>query len=282
MAPWSLSVVISTSCRLERLVQPGATMARYIAWLLGFTLLAAGCDVTVTSVDDEANPNDPNDPNDPNPPGPKTKQGECGLIDIGCPSARPFPGSPCEGSFSCTYEDEVAIITSTCANDAWTESVECTEEVIGGSCGGTPPASESCTSPFSGSMEATLEVGPPPGSQAFRPFEEGELISPEIGGQGSAMVWFTLRMDGDELPDCARVTATLESGVFYDPGQQISDVKLRCGASLGMYSVVPYADCENLTEGDVVDVTLTVEVAGIGEASYPLRLAYEDVCFIFG
>lgn len=275
-------VVISVSYWLEHCVQRPPAMVRNIGWILGFSLLVAGCDVSVSSLDDESNPNDPNDPNDPNPPGPKTKPGQCGLIDIGCPAARPFPGSPCEGSFSCTYEDDVSITTSTCTNDAWTESVECSEELTGGSCGGPPPAAESCPSPFMGSMQATLEVGPPPGSEAFRPFEEGELVSPEIGGQGSAMVWFTLRMDGEELPDCARVTATLDGDVFYDPGQQISDVKLRCGASLGMYSVVPYAECENLQEGDVVDVTLTVEVAGMGEASYPLRLAYEDVCFLFG
>lgn len=245
---------------------------------MGMTVLAAaGCDGTAL----EAQSDSPDGPDEPQPPGPKTKPGECGLIDIGCPSARPFPGSPCEGSLSCTYEDDITIFTATCSDGGWTESVECTEEILGGTCGGTPPVAETCNSPYSGTMEANLEVGPPPGSEAFRPFEEGEQLSPEIGGQGSAMVWFTVRLDGEELPDCARITSTLESDAFYDPGQQVSDVKLRCGASLGMYAVVPYADCEDLMEGDVVDVTLRVDVRGVGETSYPLRLAYEDLCLLY-
>jgi len=255
-----------------------------IGWIMGSLMIAGGCDVAVSSVEGDRSSETDDDggtvDDDGGGPGPKTKDGECGIIDIACPADKPFAGAPCEGSFSCTYGDDVATWTSTCDGTTWREVVECSDPVLGGACGGVPPAAERCSQAFSGTMEATLEMGPPPGSGPFRPFEDGELVAPEIGGQGSAMVWFVVRVNGQEPPECARVTSDLVGEVFFDHNPQVSDVKLRCGASLGMYAVVPHADCESLEEGSTFDVTFTVDVQGIGEASHPIRLRYEDVCLL--
>jgi hypothetical protein len=126
--------------------------------------------------------------------------------------------------------------------------------------------------------DGVLEVGPVEMGQPFRPYEQGE--SPEIvwGGQGSAMVFYRIAVDGQELPGCVEVDASL-TPVGLSPESLKGNVRLRCGESLRLYLIVPYGTCE---ETEPVDTVLHVEVAGVGTTEVTLQVPPEAFCGGFG
>lgn len=243
---------------------------------LGGMLLALGVGCADETADPSATPEDPSGPVDP-PVAPV--EGECGLIDVSCPARRPHPGAPCQGALTCAYPEGSALWGATCVDEAWSLNATCTEQSIGGVCF-LPSEAETCTDPFLGAGEGTVEAGVSSHQGAFRPFEEGELLEVEFGGQGSPMLWYRVQVDGPQPPPCARVTATMESPEFYEPGSVVRDVVLRCGASLDMFTIVPFGDCTGSTEP--VEVTLTVEVEGIGASTTSVMLPADALCGGFG
>lgn len=212
---------------------------------------------------------------------PSVIETDCGSVDTSCPSVRPFVGSPCQGNLQCSYVEEGGFTTwqASCINGAWTASATCEEEPLGGTCGGVPPPAEACTAPFSGTLDASVEIGPAT-EDLFRAFYDGEPVAIEWGGQGSAMVFYRLKLAGPELPTCVGLTITLESPMFTEPLPQEATVVLRCGQSLSMYSVIPSGDCTS--SEPMFEATLRVLVDGVGEVAQPVQLPTEALCGGFG
>lgn len=194
-----------------------------------------------------------------------------------CPTDMPFTGGPCEPGLSCDYPDPDGISWSfTCPSGTWSGSGSCDEELLG--CAATPPAAESCPSPFSGEMSAGLQVGPADPTAAFRPFEQGETPNIEWGGQGSAMIFYRIQLDGEDLPDCVQIDSTLTPVGLYEESL-VSNVKLRCGESLRLYIIVPFGTCE---ETEPIDSVLRVAIDGIGETEVTLSVPPDAFCGGFG
>lgn len=179
-----------------------------------------------------------------------------------CPSAEPFPGSPCEGMLRCDYPGGIG----TCLAGEWTWETLCDGVPPGGGC--APPLVESCPAPFTGTLAgATVEVGPDePG--AFRPFAAGEHVSPVYGSQGGAMVAYRLRVSTPSgTPTCISTTTRLTYDAM-PPGTLMSPVELHCGQTLRIYAVLPDRPCETRA----YPVTLEVDVAGVGTVTSALVL----------
>lgn len=121
--------------------------------------------------------------------------------------------------------------------------------------------------PFMGtSSGGSVEVGPV-GTGPFRPFESGERIRPDFGGQGATMLFYRVRIGGAELPTCVSVTATVAlDGMAAPPGT--IPVKLRCGQSLRVFSIFPDNPCEFRD----YTVRLDLSVEGVGSTSVELVL----------
>ena len=179
-----------------------------------------------------------------------------------CPTAQPFPGSPCEGTLRCEYTGGVG----TCVAGEWTWETLCDGGTPGGGC--APPLVESCPVPFTGSLPgATVEVGPDaPG--AFRPFAPGEHVTAIIGAQGGAMVAYRLRVSAPSgTPTCLATTTRLTyDGMAPDP--LTSTVELHCGQTLRIYQILP--SCPGLMRE--YPVTLDIDVTGAGTISTALVL----------
>lgn len=181
----------------------------------------------------------------------------CFLPARECPEEPPLPGSPCEGMLSCPYGTGGM---GTCAGGVWLYDPGCD-----GGC--APPLAEVCRDPFTGALSgAVVEIGPVDG--AFRPFSDHEPITAVYGGQGGAMINYRVRIDGMDVPaDCIEVSAS----VVYDAMAPVSSrhgVVLHCDQTLGIFEVLPDRPCESR----IYPVTMTVEVAGIGETSVTLDL----------
>lgn len=165
--------------------------------------------------------------------------------------------------------------TLTCVDDAWEARATCDEEPRGGVCF-LPSGAETCDTPFDGSSTGSVEVGPGSAVGAFRPFTEGELVDVEVGGQGSAMVWYRVRVEGEDLPTCVRVTTVLDATAVDFPQEIVRDVVLRCGASSDMFTIVPLGNCTRT--GQPIAMTLTVDVQGLGQVRRSVRVPEEAVC----
>lgn len=194
-----------------------------------------------------------------------------------CPTDMPFSGGPCTPGLSCDYPDPGGISWSfTCPSGAWQGTNSCDEELLG--CSPTPPQAETCPSPFSGEMSAELQIGPADSSAAFRPFEEGETPEIQWGGQGSAMIFYRIQLDGEDLPDCVQIDSTLTPVGLYEESL-VSNVRLRCGESLSLYIIVPYGTCE---ETEPIDSVLRVAIEGIGQTEVTLSVPPDAFCGGFG
>lgn len=181
---------------------------------------------------------------------------DCNAPDTECPDLPPVTGGPCEGDLSCDYDDGSL---AQCVDGHW-NSYGCP--------GCAPPLAEGCRPPFDGTLEgAGVQIGPYSPTDAFRPFTDGERISPVFGAQGGSMVEFQLSVDHATPPSCAAVTANVSlDGVASAPAT--FPVRLHCGSSLRVLVILPDNPCE---ERDYA-VDLDVEVAGVGSTSVSLVL----------
>ncbi|MDQ3032405.1 MAG: hypothetical protein M3Y87_08325 [Myxococcota bacterium] len=134
----------------------------------------------------------------------------------------------------------------------------------GGSC--LPPLVESCDAPFEGTLSgARVAIGP---WDEDRAFTDGELTPLIFGSQGGAMIRWSLRVDGVEVPDCvrARVRIDMDGG---DPYEVAQTMTLHCGDSLGTLAILPG---DRPCESREYPITLRVAVDGIGEATAHVRV----------
>jgi hypothetical protein len=201
---------------------------------------------------------------------------DCDAPETSCPASMPFPGGPCEGSLSCDYTEDTVEWAWSCDAGRWDGAPNC-DELLGGC--PISPAAEACADPFSGSMSgAVVEVGPVEAGTAFRAFTEGEEPNIQWGGQGSAMVFYRVAIDGDEVPSCVDVDASL-TPVGLSAESISTAVRLRCGESLRLYLVVPFGTCE---ETENIDTVLRVAVDGIGETEVTLSIPPDAFCGGFG
>lgn len=209
-------------------------------------------------------------------PAPVVESG-CGKVDDSCPTERPFAGAPCAGPLECEYVEDAGKTTwiLTCVDGAWSPWASC--ELMPDGCVLIPPPAESCDDPFSGSLQAQIEIGPA-GEETFRPFvdsEEIDIVWSTIP-QFDPVFFYRLKLTGTQLPTCVGLTVNLESPVFVDafPGEET--VVLRCGESLGMYAFVPYGEC--VVGESHFDATLRIDVHDVGSVAKEIQLPYEALC----
>jgi hypothetical protein len=188
----------------------------------------------------------------------------CMRVDRECPMDAPYPGAPCEGTLSCEYTDPLSMADGTfnCMMGRWTGFFECV--------GCPPPLSERCRGPFTGSSPATVTVGVADG--AFRPLMEDESVRAIIGGQGSGMVNFRLRVDSPAAPSCVTLITrtTVDGGMLQETTR---DLALRCGESLGVLEIIPGNACDSTI---TLDVDTEIEIVGVGTTASHLLVQGGD------
>jgi hypothetical protein len=189
----------------------------------------------------------------------------CGTPDRTCPLDQPYEGAPCEGELSCPYPDGGSDETWTfeCVSGQWDGSVTC-PMIPGASCP-VPPLAEPCRDPFGGTVpDVMVELGP---ADEARPFEVGERVPILWGGQGSPMITYRMTVTGADELECVKIETTLSI-----PGETSAPtpmpVKLRCGNTLTLFSIIPFS----LIEPRLLDVTLDVQVTGIGSAQAAVKI----------
>ena len=200
----------------------------------------------------------------------------CEEVATSCPAEDPlFPGAPCEGALSCTYDaGSFGEWLYECVDGAWFTEPPCIE-APGGSCA-PPPLAERCREPFEGELPgASVAIGPA-SSGTFRPFEDGERIEAIIGGQGAAMIELQVHLEGADALSCADVLLTLEYG---GDRRDVSrtNVAVHCGEALRLFAILPFAELE-CAEGEH-DLRVEVTVAGVGAAAADLRIEGGYLCF---
>ena len=201
---------------------------RFPLCLIALMMVASGCDEATPAETDAGEP------------------GACDEPDRSCPASRPFEGAPCDYADACPYVvAEGEEWSYTCVDGTWVGAVECM--IIGGGC--VPPLAELCSFPDRDGPAGTVEVGPVvPGP--FVPFTDGEMAPTEVGGQGSWMLPYRIRLP-ESAPACVEVITTLRSPISEDLVERLS-VRARCGRTLGIFTIIP--------NGDPCDVTMPVEV----------------------
>lgn len=190
----------------------------------------------------------------------------CTVPDLQCPTERPFIGAACATTQVCQYPDgnQVDTWTYTCEAGRWLGEATC-EPVAGGSCP-VPPLVEKCSDPFDGSTSgAVVELGPANPTMPFTPFAEGQAAPITWGGQGSPMLSFRVRVSGADDVACARLDMT--TTVDGQPGLSTALVKLHCGESLSVFTIVDLP-----CDPGVHTLDLTVEVQGVGTATAKLTV----------
>jgi len=212
---------------------------------------------------------------DPSPTdaGPRVDGGaSCGEPDTSCPASLPHPGAPCATGLACEFPAMNGTWMYACPAGRWEATSTCTAPP-GGTCP-IPPLAETCDSPFAGTLEGgTIEVGPA-GSDAFRPYTDGEMVSLVYGGQGSPMIHYRVRVNGVDAPGCVRAVTTLTAPVV-EPVSEPRTLRLRCGESLGIFTIVTGGtSCPDAP----VDTQLEVEITGVGTATADITVPPEAFC----
>jgi len=197
----------------------------------------------------------------------------CNEPDRVCPAEQPLPGAPCEGDLACTYPADLNPDPwmYSCLDGAWDADILCPP----GGCP-APPLAERCGAPFAGTAPGALvEIGPDSTTAPFRPFAEDEAAELVWGGQGSAMLLFRLRITGADALSCIDVTTRLSSDA--DPPAEVrSFVTVRCGHTLGIYTIVPW---DVACDMRLFHATIDVEVGGVGSATATVSFMGGDRCF---
>lgn len=183
----------------------------------------------------------------------------CFEPDTSCPDDAPHTGYPCEGDLECTYEGSRAGDKMfTCEDGEWSEVP----------CPGCPPQLfEACDAPFDGTLDGVAVMLGPAVDGPFREFEDGEEVTPVIGGQGSSMIAYRLELDDTGAPQCVRVRVRITIEGDEGPWNQ-HDIALHCGESLRIYEVLPFTPCEMRD----YPTTLEVDVDGVGAATANIAL----------
>jgi hypothetical protein len=193
----------------------------------------------------------------------------CTIVDTVCPAELPFTSAACDLTDMCMYPDPDGMTTWTyrCESGMWRGEHDCM--TFGGGCP-VGPLAEGCRMPFAGTLAgATVEIGPQ-GTTPFRPLMAGETIVPVVGGQGSPMFAYRVRVSGDGVPRCIGVTTTATiDGVAQTPSMR--RVTLHCGESLTVFEILAGDFCR---PGPFA-LTVHVQVDGIGETS--VDLTFDEV-----
>jgi len=191
-------------------------------------------------------------------------QVSCHEVDRACPAQRPLNGAPCAGALSCDYPEAagMAIWTHRCEGEQWASS--CATTVPGGC--SRIPLSESCSSPAGQVAGARVEVGPASATDAFRPFEAGDTVVIEWGAQGLPMLPFRVRVTAPSEPGCVIVGAKMTLA-GREGGNAMETVKLRCGESLKVLSIIPF----DVYDTRIFEMDIAVTVPGAGTSSASVR-----------
>lgn len=198
----------------------------------------------------------------------------CEFVTRDCPAEVPPLGSPCAGEFECTYAAGRGFPDwqLRCEDGVFQGELPCPEPPIPGAACASPPLTQSCASPYEGpALSASIEIGPVPVAGApFRPFETGDRVESQIGGQGTEMFEFALRVTGADEVQCADLRASMRDtdGSELSNGGVSGRVGLSCGESYRVFGIVPEFDCEP----GVKSFTLRVELVGVGETEMELEL----------
>jgi hypothetical protein len=188
----------------------------------------------------------------------------CDPVDSVCPVARPLAGTPCVSGLSCVYpatRADPAIFTLTCPDGQWVEAIDCEAAGVGGACG-LPVFTEFCESAtLSGFGALTVEVGPDAPGEDFRPFTDGETVTQVVGGQGSPMLPFRVRLSGGDpeaAPTCVELGTQLREAGTPEAPPSLQNLRIRCGTSMRAFIVDPLALCDDR----LFDVALSVSLTG--------------------
>lgn len=195
----------------------------------------------------------------------------CDQPATSCPEDQPLEGAPCEGSLECTYDGPVGLDPwmYTCEMGAWSTMAPCAP----GGCA-PPPLAERCRDPFAGSLSAEVMVGPAT-SDVFRPFADGEQVRAVVGGQGAAMLELALAIPEAEALTCIQADVSLSSGdVSFST---TSLVRIDCGRTRRIFVILEFPSLE--CEPGLHDLTVDVDVAGVGSTSVTLQLEGNYLCF---
>lgn len=201
----------------------------------------------------------------------------CDEPDTECPEAQPLGGAPCEGALSCDYDQGRAfgVWTYTCTDGSWSAGDPPCSDVPGGGCA-PPPLAERCSAPFTGSLPgASVAVGPA-AAASFRPYDEGERVTPVRGGQGAFMIEVALELSGEgtEALRCIGVSLDLRYGDGAT-APYATQTEVHCGSTRRLFVVLPNA---LLCAPSPVTFTLDVTVEGVGEHSVTLSFDSALTC----
>lgn len=181
----------------------------------------------------------------------------CDRPDVVCPLAPAWPplGGLCVGELRCAYvRSDSSMFDAVCVAGRWAIELTCPP---GSGC--LPPLVEECEAPFAGTLAgATVEIGP---ADAERPYEDGERVPVVYGPQGLPMFPFAVRLRGLETPPpCVEYTLDMAFASGITRTSSARTMTLYCGGSRTAFWNPPELEC------DEIGVTLTLRVAGIGEA----------------
>ena len=192
-------------------------------------------------------------------------------LDLACAESAPVWGGPCAGALVCAYPASCAAGTEDqyeCVGGGWSLTVPAPCR------GRTPALTESCLTPFAGTLAGARVVitEDRPGAP---PLADGDRVELALGTQGLAMIPYRVRVEGTEAPPtCANVSAlvTLE-GV--SATRATHPARLRCGGSLRIQDILP----ENPCDPRLYAITLQVTVIGVGEQTVSLMAMGLDCAF---
>jgi hypothetical protein len=244
-----------------------------------FAFFVSGCGAT-----SEQPPGDADADADSDSDSDADSDADCAARDTVCPETRPHLGALCAGDLACTFTDDEGTWEYGCHGGLWRidDAYDCASR---GGC--VPELTESCDAPFSGVLEgATIEVGPPSGTEAFRPFAPDDQVSLLWGSQGSPMIEVRIRVTGvdvADLPDCvfARFTLTGPNG---DGEPTVDRMALHCGESLSLLAIVPDTglDLGCMEAPGTLPLDVTVEIQGVGQTTVPVTVAYGEYEYCYG
>lgn len=178
--------------------------------------------------------------------------------DRACPGAAPVWGGACEGTLACPFPSACGPSdpdTYECVSGTWTLTMPAP------CAGGSPPLAESCPSP---------STAPVPGARLWLSLDapgapelvDHDFVEVAFGAQGLAMIPYRVHVDGDGVPACVGVTATLTLDALVG-APATHPVRLRCGDSLRIQDILPELPCEERE----YEIGLDVSVEGVGAVS---------------
>ena len=91
------------------------------------------------------------------------------------------------------------------------------------------------------------------------------------------MVQYRIQVSGVDAPDCIRAITTIDAAVI-EPVSEPRTLRLRCGVTLGVFSVVPSSTTTCPDPDTPVETTITVDIAGVGTGTATVSLPGEAYC----